>query len=336
MLSPSYEQTGASQAILAVRHRSVEVTCDGLRETYVSHSIGATFRFMTGRTLGQPEKACATAMDSERPFPFLFPDPESEQHPSHIGCHPSATNPAVEPTNGVEHFTVKVEPYFVRSTASASEILTNVAIQDMLAAEELDFYELSCGPASGSSLSSVPEPSGSFDFVYPLASAESFDSYSEQVNWSPRRGSPEVSPEVSPDSPDQYGALTWGSSRPVYINDTMRFISSSEVEVSFRNTYPDSPTGEDDDDEDEEEVIIIPILRRTSSSFPHPHCLSTIPEEDEDDGEGSFGLDETYDDEDASYGDDTSSIETIRCTRIPERARLDIEFVWPSDGVEHL
>ena len=304
------------------------------RLTYVPRSIGATFRFMTGRTLAQPEKAYATAMDPEQASASLFPDPKSEQHPPHIGCHPSATNPAVEPTYGVEHFAVNVEPYFVRSTASATEILTNVAIQDMLAVEELDFYEMPCGPTSDFTLSSVPEPSGSFDFVYPLASAEGFDSYSEQVNWSPR-SSPEVSPEVSPDPPDQYGASTWGSSRPVYINDTVQFISSSEVEVTFRNTYPDSPTGEDDDDE--EEVIIIPVLRRSSSSFPHPHCLTTIPEEaDEDEGGGSFGLDETYDDEDASYEDDTSSVETIRCTRISERARPDIEFVWPSDGVEYL
>lgn len=285
-------------------------------------ATGATFRFMTGRTLGQPEKASATLMDSERSFAFLFPDPESEQHPPHIGCHPSATSPAVEPTSGVEHFAVNVEPYFVRSTASASEILTNVAIQDMLAAEELDFYELSCGPRSASTLSSVPEPSGSYDFVYPLASTESFDSYSEQVNWSPR-SSREVTPEVSPDPSDQYGALKSRSSRSVYINDTMRFISSSEVEVTFRNTYLDSPAGEDDDDD--EEMIILPVLPCTSSSFPHPHLLSTIPEEDEDEG-----LDETCDDE-----DDTGSVETIRCERISARARPDIEFVWPSYGVEH-
>lgn len=284
---------------------------------------------MTGRTLGQPEKASATVMDSERSSAFLFPDPESEQYPPHIGCHPPITNPAIEPTSVLDHFAVNVEPYFVRSTASASEILTNVAIQDMLAAEELEYYELSCGPGSTSTLSSVPEPSGSFDFAYPLASTEGFDSYSEQEIWSPR-SSREVTPEVSPDPSDQHGA--W-SSRPVYINDIMRFISSSEVEVTFRNTYPDSPAGEDDDDsdDDDEEVIILPVLPRTSSSFPHPHCLSTIPEEDEDEGGYSFSLDETYDDE-----DDTSSVETIRCTRTLARPRPDIEFVWPSGGVEHL
>jgi hypothetical protein len=325
---------GTDWRVLSNSGCSLQVSRCHLLE-YGTHcrATGAASRFIKGRTLGQPEKASATAMDSERSFAFLFPDPEREQHPPHIGCHLSATNPAVEPTSGVEHFTVNVQPYFVRSTASASEILTNVAIQDMLAVEELDFYELSCGPSSASTLSSVPEPSGSFDFVYPLAGAESFDSYSEQENWSPR-SSREVTPEVSPDPSDQHGALKSGSSRPMYINDIMRFISSSEVEVTFRNTYPDSPAGEDDDDDDDddEEVIILPVLPRTSSSFPHPHCLSTIPEEeDEDEGGGSFSLDETYDDE-----DDTCSVETIRCTRTSAGARPDIEFVWPSNGVEHL
>jgi len=78
---------------------------------------GAASRLLSGRTLGQPGKASATAMDSEQPFPFLFPDPESMQHSPY---HPSP--PAVEPLSCVEQFAVKVEPYFVRSTASASEI----------------------------------------------------------------------------------------------------------------------------------------------------------------------------------------------------------------------
>ena len=271
-------------------------------------TTGATFRFMTGRALGQPGKASAHAMDSEQSFDFLLPDPESVDHSPNIGYHPSATTPAVEPVSGVEQFAVNMEPYFVRSTASASEILTNVAIQDMLAIDELEFYEVSCNPGSTSTLSSVPEPSGSSDFLYPLASSEGFDSDSELVNESPR-SSREGSPEVSPDLSDRHDALTPRSLRPVHIYNSMWFISSSEVEVTFRDTYPDSPQGEDDEDDDDEEVIILPVLPCTSSSFPHPHILSTIPEEDEDeDGDGdSFSLDTTYDDE-----DDTSSVETIR------------------------
>jgi hypothetical protein len=125
--------------VLGVRYRSVDVDLRWSMWGLTCRATGAAFRFMTGRTVGQPEKASATAMDSERSFGFLFPDPEREQHdPPHIGeSHPSATDPAVEPCSGVEHFAVNVQPYFVRSTASASEILTNVAIQDMLAADEL-------------------------------------------------------------------------------------------------------------------------------------------------------------------------------------------------------
>ncbi|KAF8270519.1 hypothetical protein EI94DRAFT_777188 [Lactarius quietus] len=283
-------------------------------------TTGATFRFMTGRTLGQSGKASATATDSERSVAFLFPDPESEQHPPPIGCHPSAPNTTVEQVSGVGDFVVNVEPYFVRSTASASEILTNVAIQDMLAIEDLRFYELSCNPQSSSTLSSVPEPSGSFDFVYPFASSESFDSDSRPVNGSPR-SSREASPEVSPNPSDGHGAFKSGSSRSVYINDTMRFISSSEVEVTFRNTYSDSPLEEDD--ADGEEVIILPVLPCTSSSFPHPHCLSTIPEEDEDEDGHSLTPDAEDDDEESpedDYEDETSSVETIRCSSISVRA----------------
>ena len=265
---------------------------------------------MTGRAVAQPGKASATALDSELSFGFLFPDPESEQHdPLHDECHPSTTHSAVEP----EHFAVNVEPYFVRPTASASEILTNVAIQDMLAADDLGLYNLSCNPSSASILSSVPEPSGSFDFVYPFASSESFYSDEESLNGSPR-SSPEVSPEVSPDSSDRHEAFFKSRSlRPMDINNTMRFISSSEIEVTFRNNYPDSPLGEDN--ADDEEVIVIPILRRTSSSFPHPHCLSTIPEEDEDEDGDSDGT--------SDYEDETSSVETVRLSSISVRARSD-------------
>ena len=290
-------------------------------------NTGATFRFVTGRIVGQPGKASATAMDSERSFALLFPDPESVQDPPHIGCHPSATKPAIEFLSGVEHFAVNVEPYFVPSTASASEILINVAIQDMLATDDPGFYELCCNPRSTSTLASVPESSGSFDFVYPLASSESSDSDSELVDGSPRH-SREVSPEVSPDPSDWHEALKSGSLRPVHINQTMRLISSSEIEVTFGNTYPDSPLGEDDDDD--EEVIVVPVLPCISSYFPHPHLLSTIPEENEDEGGHSFSLNATYEDE-----DETSDAETVRLTSISASARSDTGLIWASDGVEH-
>jgi hypothetical protein len=318
MLSPSYEQIGTSQKVLVVRYRSVDVDLRWRMWGLTCRTTGATFRFMTGRTVGQPEKASATAMDSEPSFGFLFPDPESEHHdPPYGESHPSTTDSAVEPCSGEAHFAVNVEPYFVRSTASASEILTNVAIQDMLAADDLGLYELSCNPRSASTLSSVPEPSGSFDFVYPFASSESFVSDSEPLNGSPR-SSREVSPEVSPDESDRHEAFFKSRTlRPVHINNTIRFISSSEIEVTFRNTYPDSPLGEDD--ADDEEVIVIPILRRISSSFPHPHCLSTIPEEDEDEDGHSDGT--------SDYEDETSSVETVRLSSISVGARSDAGLV---------
>ena len=251
---------------------------------------GAAFRFITGRTLEQPGDASAPATDSEPSAAFLFPDPECVQH---FPCHPLTAIPTVQPLGDVEHFAVKAEPYFVRSTASASEILTNVAIQDMLATDGLGIYELSCNPGSTSTLSSA-DSSGFVDFVYPLASSESSDSDLGLLNESPRR-----SPEVSPDPSDRHEAE---SLRPMQINRIMRLISSTEIEVSF-NSYPDSPPGEDD--ADDEEVIVIPVLPWTSPSFPHPHVLFTIPEEDDEDEHSS------YDDE-----DETSSVETVRPTHM--------------------
>ncbi|KAH9067633.1 hypothetical protein EDB87DRAFT_1677939 [Lactarius vividus] len=297
---------------------------------------------MWSRPFGQPG-ASATAMDSERSFTFLFPDPESVQHPPYTAYHSSANHPAVEPLSGVEYFAVNAEPYFVPSTASASEILTNVAIQDMLAlaADDPRFYELSCNPRSISTLASVPEFSGSFDFVYPFASSENSDSDSELVNGSPRRSrevSPELSPVVSPensrrpmlaDSPDWQEALKSGSSRSMHIKKAMRLTSSSKVEVSLRNTYPDSPLGEDSADDDG--MVVIPVLSYTSSSFPHPHLLSTIPEENENEGGRPSSPDTTYEDE-----DETSDTETIRFISISTRARQDTAHVWAPDGVEHL
>ncbi|KAH9021233.1 hypothetical protein EDB84DRAFT_1513279 [Lactarius hengduanensis] len=255
-------------------------------------------------------------MDPERSFAFLFPDPESVQHPPFIAYHSSANQPAVEPLSGVEYFAVNAEPYFVPSTASASEILTNVAIQDVLAL--------------------AADDPGFFDFEYS-------DSDSELVNGSPRR-SREASPELSPvashensrqstlaDSSDWHEALKSGSSRPMHwhIKKAMGLTSSSGLGVSLRNTYPDSPLGEDNADDDG--VIVIPVLPYTSSSFPHPHLLSTIPEENEDEGGHSSSPDTTYEDE-----DETSDTETIRFISVSTRARLDTAHVWASDGVEHL
>ena len=113
-------------------------------------------------------------------------------------------------------------------------------------------------------------------------------SFDSDLDESPRR-SREASPEVSPDPSD---------------------------------LHPDSPPGEDDTDG--EEVILIPVLPYSSSSFPHPHLLSTIPKEVE--GEVGYSEDE----------DDTNSIETVRPTRAPACVRPDAGLVWVSNGFEHL
>ena len=79
-----------------------------------------------------------------------------------------------------------------------------------------------------------------------------------------------------------------------------QLVSSSVIEVTFRNTRSDSPLGEDDDDG--EEAMILPV-----TSFPHPHRLSTIIEEDGEVVEGSPRPETEYENQ-----DDMSDAETIR------------------------
>jgi hypothetical protein len=99
----------------------------------------------------------------------------------------------------------------------------------------------------------------------------------------------------------------------VHVNKTVQLISSSVVEVTFRNTHSDSPLGEDGDDG--EEAIIIPV----TSSFPHPHRLSPIIEGDEGAG---FPDPETEYEEDQ---DDTSDTETIRPSSVLILPRLAVD-----------
>jgi len=232
-------------------------------------------------------------------------------------------------------------PYFVPSTASASEILTNVAIQDWFATEDAGFYEVPCHhPASTSSLASVSDSWDAFDFVNPFAPRDEDDvsdsgsgsgSDSENVDVRADEGtsSADTSPQSSPPPIKPTAAGSPSQLRPsepetlpssVHVIKTVQLISSSVVEVTFRNTRSDSPPGEDDDDG--EEAIIIPV-----TSFPHPHRLSPIIEADE--GAGSPGPETEYEEDQ----DDTSDTETIRpSTRsvltLP-RLAVDTEFEGP-------
>jgi len=221
-------------------------------------------------------------------------------HLSRIECHPSAIlSPAVEPLSSVEQVTVDPQPYFVPSTASASTILTNVAIQDLLA-QDAESYDLPCEPTNIPTLTSVSDSwdSFEFDFVNPFARDDHSDS-----DW--EAGEEEtiddtlLSPPKPIDSPNQFrGWDTAPLPSLVHINSETQFISSSVVEVTLRNTRPDSLPR--DDHGDGEEAISVPV-----ASFPHPHLLSPIIEEDED---------------------ETSDTETIRpSTSTLARPRLSVD-----------
>jgi len=86
----------------------------------------------------------------------------------------------------------------------------------------------------------------------------------------------------------------------MHINKAIQLVSSAAVEVTFRTMHSDSPPGEDDDHG--EDAIIVPV-----TSFPHPHRLSTIIEEDEEVVDDSPRPDIGWEDQ-----DDTSCAETIR------------------------
>ena len=226
-------------------------------------------------------------------------------HLSRFECHPSSIlSPAVEPLSGVEQATVDPQPYFVPSTASASTILTNVAIQDLLA-QDAESYDLPGEPTNIPTLTSVSDSwdSFEFDFVNPFAR----DDYSnseweaeEEENIDDTLQSP---PEPI-DSPNQFRSLHTALLPSIaHINSEIQSISTSVVEVTLRDARPDSLPR--DDYGDGEEAIIVPV-----ASYPHPHLLSPIIEQDED---------------------ETSDTETIRpLTSILARPRpsVDIGIDW--------
>jgi hypothetical protein len=236
------------------------------------------------------------------------------------------THLAIPPLNCAERAAVNAQPYFVQSTASASEVLTTVAVQDLFRAKDVrSAYNLSCHPSS----SSAVNPWAVFGYVNLSARDDNTDLDSEPAKGHIQESdheftkdptNPSFLPIPTPSSPaKRYGALEPASFPSVlHINKAIRLISDSEspsvVEVTFRSTYPDSPPEEDDDDE----AINIPI-----PTFPHPHLLSPILEEDEED-----------DSDLETAVDDTSDTETIRPSSIISALpRVDTEIDWTS-GVE--
>lgn len=244
--------------------------------------------FVAGQTSQQPEasvhqgrspasrSANPLVTESTRPT-RLLPVP---LHLSRIEHRPSAVSPAVEPLSNVEQVTVSPRPYFVPSTASALEILTNVAIQDLLAHDAEESYESTDIPS--------PTPfsdswdSFEFDFVHPFA----LDDYSDS-DW--EAGYEDIADDT-PQSP----------SKPIQL------ISSSVVDMTLGNTCLDPLPREDYGDR--EGSIVTP--------FPHPHLLSPIIEEYEDDGSSGSEMDSEDEDE-------MSDSETIRpSTSVLARPRL--------------
>jgi hypothetical protein len=229
-------------------------------------------------------------------------------HLSRIECQLSAISPAVEPLTSVEQVTVNPQPYFVPPTASASEILTSVAFQDLLA-QDAESYDLPYQPTNIPTLTSVSDSwdSFEFDFVNPFAR----DDYSDS-DW--EAGEEETiddilwSPSKPIDLPNRFRGL---DTAPLSSLDReIQLISSSVVEVTLRNTRLDSFPR--DNHGDEEQAIII-------TPFPHPHILSPIIEEYEDDGSSSPGM--SSEDE-----DETSDTETIRpSTSVLAHPRLSVD-----------
>jgi hypothetical protein len=221
-------------------------------------------------------------------------------HPSRIECHLSAITPAVEPLSGAEQVTVNPQPYFVPSAASASEILTNVAVQYSLVAQDAEFYDVHChSDTSIPTLTSVSDSWDTFEFnfVNPFACDDYSDSdWEEDVGEETADDTLQSPPNpTDSDSSSQFRAL-----------DTASLHSFMHVnKITFRNTGPDSLSGESHGDR--EEAVIIPV-----TPFPHPHLLSPIIEEDEVDESSSPEMNSEDEDED----EETSDTETIHPSSI--------------------
>jgi len=218
-------------------------------------------------------------------------------HPSRIECHLSAISLAVEPLSGAEPDMVNPQPYFVPSTASASEFLTNVAVQYSLA-QDAEFYDAHChSDTSIPTLTSVSDSWDTFEFnfVNPFACDDYSDSDWEEDMEEETADDTLQSPPRPIDSSSQFRAL-----------DTASLHSFMHVnKITFRNTGPDRLSGENHGDG--EEAVVIPV-----TPFPHPHLLSPIIEEDEVDESSSPEMNSEDEDED----EETSDTETIRPSSI--------------------
>jgi hypothetical protein len=180
-----------------------------------------------------------------------------------------------------------------------------------LLAQGAESYNLPCQPTNIPSLTSS-DSWDSFEFDFANLFARDDDSDCEAGEEETTDDCPQ-SPSKPIDIPNQIRGLdTAPLLSLVHINREIQLISSSVVEFTLRNTRPD-PFPEEDHG-DGEEAIFIPV-----TPFPHPHLLSPIIEQDEDDG--SFGLEMDPEDE-----DEASDTETIRpSTSIFARPQLLVD-----------
>ncbi|KAH9955007.1 hypothetical protein BC827DRAFT_910033 [Russula dissimulans] len=355
-----------------------------------------TTRFATGRARTPEATAVGStigvySVDDFGAFPASPNDraggtAQSHRASSHnIECHPSAISTGISPavvdepltgtgtgaSSGAEPIvtvisSVNPEPYFVPSTASASEILTNVAIHDLFAVEDAESHGLLPGrPTHTPMLASVVD---SWDDAFEFSDedgdpfAYDWDGDSEEseppdsTNSSSSSGPIDSDSDESPPSRSPPGSSSSGSGSgsatgstrfpalgpasfpsSVRVNNLIRVFSSSVVEVTFRDTRHGPPTpeeGDPDSDSDEEETVVIPVMRFRD---PDPHRLPTIIEDDEEDEqeeeEGESGEDDSE--------DDTSDAETIRPSTFwpaaaqgPSHPRLpaDTGFDWSTSA----
>ena len=276
--------------------------------------------FVTGQTSQETE---ASVLQERFPaswssYPLTDNTRRPALHLSRIECHLSAICRAVEPHSGLEQVTVNPQPHFVPSAASASEILTNVAVQDSLA-RDAESYDPHRQPTDTPPLATFSDSWDSFecDFVNPFASDVYSDSDWEAGEEETSDGSLR-SPSKPIDTPNRFRRLN--TAPPllslVHINREMQLLSPSMVEVTLRNTLLDSVPGEDHGDG--EEAIFNPV-----TPFPHPHLLSPIIEEDEGDGSSSPETDSEDEDRTSNTVTIRPSTSILACPRLSVDAGID-------------
>jgi hypothetical protein len=174
---------------------------------------------------------------------------------------------------------------------------------------------LPCQPTNIPSLTTFSDSWDSFEFDFVNRFARDDHSDSDREAGEEETSDDTLqSPSKPIDIPNQFRRLDTASPllSLLHINREMQLHSSSVVEATLRNISPDSLPWEDYGEG--EEATFIPV-----TPFPHPHLLSPIIEEDEDDGSSNPEIDSEDEDE-------TSDTETIRpLTSILACPRLSVD-----------